>query len=89
MQTTDTTAQSGTQSDAPVTVYSKPRCVQCDATTRELDRIGVAYVKIDVSEDEVAYQRILNLGYRQVPVVETEETHWAGFRPDMIKALVA
>ena len=72
-----------------VTVYSKPACVQCTATTRALDRQGIDYTVIDVSEDTNAYDLVQGLGYRQVPVVVAGETHWAGFRPDMISTLAA
>ncbi|KQQ32870.1 NrdH-redoxin [Rhizobium sp. Leaf306] len=71
----------------PVTVYSKPACVQCTATTRALDRQGISYQIVDVSVDADAYELVQGLGYRQVPVVIAGETHWAGFRPDMISTL--
>ena len=70
-----------------ITVYSKPACVQCTATTRALDRQGIDYTVVDVSSDAEAYGLVQNLGYRQVPVVVAGEQHWAGFRPDMISAL--
>jgi glutaredoxin-like protein NrdH len=70
-----------------ITVYSKPACVQCTATTRALDRQGIIYSVVDVSEDAEAFALVQGLGYRQVPVVVTGEQHWAGFRPDMISAL--
>ncbi len=70
-----------------ITVYSKPACVQCTATTRALDRQGINYSVIDVSTDAEAYELVQGLGYRQVPVVIAGEQHWAGFRPDMISAL--
>ena len=70
-----------------ITVYSKPACVQCTATTRALDRQGIDYTIIDVSTDSAAYEVVQGLGYRQVPVVIAGEQHWAGFRPDMISAL--
>jgi glutaredoxin-like protein NrdH len=70
-----------------ITVYSKPACVQCTATTRALDRQGLDYTIIDVSTDVDAYELVQGLGYRQVPVVIAGEQHWAGFRPDMISAL--
>ena len=72
-----------------VTVYSKPVCVQCTATTRALDRQGISYEVVDISRDERAFSLVQTLGYRQVPVVVAGESHWAGFRPDMIGALVA
>lgn len=70
-----------------ITVYSKPACVQCTATTRALDRQGIDYTIIDVSTDNEAYELVQELGYRQVPVVVAGEQHWAGFRPDMISSL--
>jgi glutaredoxin-like protein NrdH len=70
-----------------VTVYSKPSCVQCNATYRALERKGVDYRVIDLSEDQAAFDMVRGLGYMQVPVVVAGEQHWAGFRPDMISAL--
>lgn len=70
-----------------ITVYSKPTCVQCTATTRALDRQGIDYTVVDISEDAQAFALVSELGYRQVPVVIAGEQHWAGFRPDMISAL--
>lgn len=72
-----------------VTVYSKPACPQCNATYRALDKSGISYTSIDVTQDLDAYQHVTSLGYQQVPVVETEGEHWSGFRPDMIKSVAA
>lgn len=72
-----------------ITVYSKPACVQCTATTRALDRKGIDYTVVDIMEDAAAFALVQKLGYRQVPVVVAGERHWAGFRPDMIGALAA
>ncbi|NKL46277.1 glutaredoxin-like protein NrdH [Rhizobium leguminosarum bv. viciae] len=70
-----------------ITVYSKPACVQCTATYRALDRLGVDYDIVDISEDAEALDRVRSLGYMQAPAVIAGEQHWAGFRPDMISAL--
>lgn len=72
-----------------ITVYSKPSCVQCTATYRALDRQGIAYSVVDLSQDAVALETVRSLGYQQVPVVVTESDHWSGFRPDKISALAA
>ena len=37
-----------------VTVYSKPRCVQCTAVKRWLEKNDVEYKVVDVSVDEAA-----------------------------------
>ncbi len=70
-----------------ITVYSKPRCPQCDATCRALDKQGLDYTKIDVTENLEALDYIKGLGYQQAPVVMAGDNHWSGFRPDRIKAV--
>jgi glutaredoxin-like protein NrdH len=70
-----------------ITVYSKPACVQCTATTRALDARGLRYELVDLTQDAAAMDRVQTLGYRQAPVVVAGDDHWAGFRPDMINRL--
>ena len=72
-----------------VTVYSKPSCVQCTATYRALDNKGVLYNVVDVTEDEKAYELITSLGYKQAPVIITDDDHWSGFNPIKIGAIPA
>ena len=78
-----------------ITVYSKPRCPQCDATARLLKKMGAPYTKVDVTEDDVAYAFVKNMGYQQVPVVVVRDRHattgdnivehWSRFNPDRVK----
>ena len=71
-----------------VTVYSKPQCVQCNFTYRELDKKKIEYRTVDMSEDADALARVKELGYLSAPVVVVnEDTHWSGFRPDLIQTL--
>ncbi|MBY6089697.1 glutaredoxin-like protein NrdH [Pseudooceanicola sp. 502str34] len=70
-----------------ITVYSKPACVQCTATTRALDAKGLEFELVDLTQDADAMARVTELGYRQAPVVMAGDDHWAGFRPDKIAAL--
>ena len=70
-----------------ITVYSKPACVQCTATTRALDARGISYDVIDLTEDDGALTQVTEMGYRQAPVVVAGDNHWSGFRPDMIARL--
>ncbi|GAB3844948.1 glutaredoxin-like protein NrdH [Nesterenkonia populi] len=70
-----------------VTVYTKPACVQCNATYRALDKNGVVYQTVDISQDAEALERVRALGYMQAPVVITDADHWSGFRPDKISEL--
>lgn len=71
-----------------ITVYTKPACVQCNATYRALDKAGVEYSVIDITEDSEARDYVMALGYLQAPVVVVGEDHWSGFRPDRIKSLI-
>ena len=72
-----------------VSVYSRPHCPQCDMTKRVLEREGIPYTAVDVTEDESAYRYNTDtLNYRQAPVVVVDGgtlEHWSGFRPDLIK----
>ena len=70
-----------------VIVYTRPRCVQCDATKRALERAGVKYQVINVNNDSAALTTLLTLGYQQVPVVVAGEERWSGFRPELISNL--
>jgi glutaredoxin-like protein NrdH len=73
-----------------VTVYTKPACVQCNATYKALDKQGIAYEKVDISLDSEARDYVMALGYLQAPVVVVnQDDHWSGFRPDRIKSLGA
>ncbi|GAC69566.1 glutaredoxin-like protein NrdH [Gordonia soli] len=71
-----------------ITVYTKPACVQCNATYKALDKQGLGYEVVDISDDDSARDYVMSLGYLQAPVVVVGDDHWAGFRPDRIKALV-
>ena len=45
-----------------VTVYTKPACVQCNATYRALDKKGITYKSVDISADPAALEHVLSLG---------------------------
>lgn len=72
-----------------VTVYSTPSCVQCNATYRALERQGIAYEVVDLTQDAAAMEMVKSLGYTQAPVVMAGTEHWSGFRPDLIGGLKA
>ena len=76
-------------SSVPITVFSKEFCVQCTATYRALDKLGLDYTVVRIDEDEEALSAIMAMGYMQAPVVMAGAQHWSGFRPDLIKALAA
>ncbi|KAA0093579.1 NrdH-redoxin [Mycolicibacterium sp. P1-18] len=72
-----------------ITVYTKPRCPQCRATVRALQRAGLPHRLVDLTEDREARDYVLSLGYVAAPVVQAGAEHWCGFRPDRITGLAA
>jgi glutaredoxin-like protein NrdH len=70
-----------------ITVYTKPACVQCNATYKALDKQGLKYEIVDITEVDEARDYVMALGYSSAPVVVAGDVHWSGFRPDSIKAL--
>jgi len=73
-----------------ITVYTKPACVQRNATFKALDKRGIEYQKIDVTENPEAREYVMSLGYLGAPVVYVSPTvHWSGFRPDRLARLAA
>ena len=70
-----------------ITVYTKPACVQCNATYKALDKQGLTYDIDDITQVAEARDYVMALGYLQAPVVVADGEHWSGFRPDRIKAL--
>ncbi|SFM86181.1 ribonucleoside-diphosphate reductase class Ib glutaredoxin subunit [Izhakiella capsodis] len=72
-----------------IVIYTKFNCVQCNATKNAMDNKGLTYELVHLDNDPQAVECLRNLGYRQAPVVMTDEEHWSGFRPDKIAALQA
>jgi glutaredoxin-like protein NrdH len=76
-----------------IRVYTNPDCVQCDTTKRYLDRHGIRYDTVDLSQDPISLDMVQSLGYAQVPVVYLESKqlgvkHWSGFRSGELANLV-
>lgn len=71
-----------------ITVYSKPACVQCEQTKKLLTKNGLEFETIDITQDEEAYNKVVEMGFMSAPVVIAGEDSWAGFQPDKINGLV-
>ena len=68
-----------------LTIYGRAACVQCKATAREAERIGLTFSYVDLDQDIAASARLINAGFRELPVVECGELVWTGFRPDRLQ----
>lgn len=71
------------------TVYTKPSCVQCDMTKRYLDKSGVQYETVDITQNPEALDMILGMGFSSAPVVVSDQGSWAGFQPEKLSQLAA
>ena len=72
-----------------VQLYTLPACVQCDATKRYLKRNQIDFEEIALQDDPQALEMIRGMGYTAAPVVMAGESHWSGFRMDMLDTLKA
>ncbi len=71
------------------TVYTKPACVQCDMTKRYMDKNGIKYETVDITQNQEALDLILGMGFLSAPVVVSDVGSWSGFQPDKINLLAA
>lgn len=71
-----------------IMVYTKPSCVQCDATKRLLTKLNLEFDSIDITENVEAYDMIVSKGFKAAPVVNAGDEWWAGFNPEKINGLV-
>lgn len=70
-----------------ITIYTRNNCVQCHATKRAMESRGFDFELIDIDHHPDAADSLRAQGYRQLPVVVTDDASWSGFRPDMINRL--
>lgn len=68
-----------------VTVYSKSHCVQCNATKRQLAKLGVEYTEVNLEQDAEALENFKAQGFMQAPIVVADGEIWSGYRPDLLK----
>lgn len=65
--------------------------MQCTMTCRALEKEGIGYRAVDVSEHGAALEYVTeDLGYSAAPVVVVDQdpqSHWSGFRRDRIKVV--
>ena len=70
-----------------ITVFTKQHCPQCDATKRQLNKLGLAYETVDLESNPETLAQLQAAGFRQAPVVITPDASWTGYRPDLLRAL--
>lgn len=77
-----------------ITVYSKPRCMQCEMTKMWLTQNNIPFETVDIEADPGAFELLKHYGYSSLPVVSiddglSDETKtWAGFQIEKLEALL-
>lgn len=70
-----------------ITVFTTPNCVQCQATKRQFDRLGIRYYEVALEKHPELIGQFKEQGHTQAPIVVTDTKVWSGFRLDKIKSL--
>jgi glutaredoxin-like protein NrdH len=87
---TGSAPQSGSSRSSLRNTHRVDREVQCNATFRALDKAGISYETIDVTQNPDAREYVMSLGYLAMPVVHLSPTqHGSGFRPDRLRSVAA
>ena len=77
-----------------LTVYAKPRCMQCEMTKRWLNQCKIEFESVDIEANPGALELLRHYGWQTLPVVSiddelSDETKaWAGFQIDKLEALL-
>ena len=79
-----------------IVVYSKPRCVQCDAVKRKFDQAGVAYIEANLLElPREAVEELMEAGHRAAPIVSIISDdgslydEFSGYHPQKVDEAIA
>lgn len=68
-----------------VTLYTTPECMACMATKRTLDKAGVEYENIDLTEHPELVETFKSRGLQRAPIVEADGDRWAGHNPSKLQ----
>lgn len=77
-----------------ITVYSKPKCMQCEMTKMWLKQNKIEFENVDIEVNPGALELLKHYGYSSLPVVaiddelSDESKTWAGFQIEKLEALL-
>lgn len=77
-----------------LTVYSKPRCMQCEMTKIWLTQNKIPFEAVDIEANPGAFELLKHYGFTSLPVVviddEFEDSNktWMGFQVDKLERLI-
>ncbi len=77
-----------------LTVYSKPRCMQCEMTKMWLTQNKIPFETVDTEANPEALELLRHYGWKSLPVVAIDDEisdnskSWSGFQIDKLEALL-
>ena len=70
-----------------ITVWTKPNCIQCVMTKKEMDKRGIRYEEMNLERHPDAVEAFMEAGLLAAPIVITDIKRWSGFRLNKIESL--
>lgn len=77
-----------------ISVYSKPRCMQCEMTKMWLTQNKIPFETVDTEANPEALELLSHYGWQTLPVVAIDDEisdnskSWSGFQIDNLEALL-
>lgn len=73
-----------------ITVWTKPSCIQCEATKRTLTTANVPFSEKDLTDpsNQEALDAFKQRGLLQAPIVQSPTGTWSGFQPPKLQGAV-
>lgn len=77
-----------------LTVYSKPRCMQCEMTKMWLTQNKIPFETVDTAANPESLELLSHYGWQTLPVVAIDDEisdnskSWSGFQIDKLEALL-
>lgn len=77
-----------------LTVYSKPKCMQCEMTKMWLNQNKIPFETVDTKANPEALELLSHYGWQTLPVVAIDDEisdnskSWSGFQIDKLEGLI-
>lgn len=77
-----------------ITVYSKPKCMQCEMTKMWLTQNKIPFEIVDTEVNPESLELLSHYGWQTLPVVAIDDEisdnskSWSGFQIDKLEALL-
>jgi len=77
-----------------ITVYSKPKCMQCEMTKMWLTQNKIPFETVDTKSNPESLELLSHYGWQTLPVVAIDDEisdnskSWSGFQIDKLEALL-